>query len=159
MTTCLSLVLVTTILFGSTIGLISDCLFSKEDHSHSMDETQIDGIDVDNVDDAASEGSTSSSNFSELQHPNRAPLAPSVNSGSALASGVMNDNYQRAESASHVENSVNQQAKRETMKLKKKKGCFSYIERFDEFCMKPIFIHRYNKAKQLEADDFANDFC
>ena len=65
-TTCLSLVLVTTILFGSTIGLISDCLFGKEDHSHSMDETQMDGIDVDNVDDAASAGSTESSEFSEL---------------------------------------------------------------------------------------------
>lgn len=32
-TTCLTLVLVTTILFGSTVGLISDCLFKKIDES------------------------------------------------------------------------------------------------------------------------------
>jgi len=33
------------------------------------------------------------------------------------------------------------------------------IERFDNFCMKPIFIHKYTKEKEQIADDFANDFC
>lgn len=32
-TTCLSLVLITTIVFGSTVGLIGDCLFKKVDES------------------------------------------------------------------------------------------------------------------------------
>ena len=29
------------------------------------------------------------------------------------------------------------------------------IERFDNFCMKPIFIHKYTKEKEQIADDFA----
>ena len=43
-------------------------------------------------------------------------------------------------------------------KEQKKKGCFGYLERFDEYCMKPIFIHKYTKEKEQEADTFANDF-
>ena len=81
-TTCLSLVLVTTILFGSTIGLIGDCLFKKDGE---IDQTAADAIDVTNIDDDVSAGSSESSEYSEIQHPNRAPLAPSVYSNSQVA--------------------------------------------------------------------------
>jgi NhaP-type Na+/H+ or K+/H+ antiporter len=95
-TTCLSLVLITTILFGSTVGLVGDCLFKKanEDVAGSGEE-----IEVSNVDDDASQAAVSSdsSEYSEVQHPNKAPLPMSVYSNSRLAS-TANDHYQRAES-------------------------------------------------------------
>lgn len=35
-TTCLALVVFTTIVFGSTVGLLSDCLFRKENEEKKM---------------------------------------------------------------------------------------------------------------------------
>ena len=41
---------------------------------------------------------------------------------------------------------------------KARKSCGSYLMRFDEFCMKPIFIRKYTPDKAHAAEDFANDY-
>ena len=56
---------------------------------------------------------------------------------------------------SFVDSESNQERRR---KKKKTKGCLGYILKFDESCMKPIFIHKYTKEKEAEADHFAKDF-
>ena len=69
-TTCLSLVLISTVLFGSTVGLIGSCLglsASKEDEKKEEIEQQTENVeDLDEVSD-------SSSDASEMMHPNRMP--------------------------------------------------------------------------------------
>ena len=41
---------------------------------------------------------------------------------------------------------------------KKNKYCCFYLRRFDEFCMKPIFIRRYNAKKAHMAEEFAFEY-
>ena len=68
-TTCLSLVLFTTVFFGSTIGLLSVCLFEKKN-----DDALVEDVDEEEEDDPQNsifnETSSSSSQRSLLQHPN-----------------------------------------------------------------------------------------
>ena len=60
-TTCLTLVLFTTIFFGSTVGLLSKCLFRKPSDDINVQ------IQVDEMNSSVSSVST---NRSELLHPN-----------------------------------------------------------------------------------------
>ena len=68
-TTCLTLVLFTTVFFGSTIGLLSVCLFERKN-----DVAQVEDVDEEEEDDPQNsifnESSSSSSQRSLLQHPN-----------------------------------------------------------------------------------------
>ena len=41
---------------------------------------------------------------------------------------------------------------------KKRKSCGSYLKRFDEFCLKPIFIRKYDPTKMRLQEDFAYEF-
>lgn len=47
---------------------------------------------------------------------------------------------------------------RSSVATKKRKSCGSYLKRFDEFCMKPIFIRKYDAAKARMAEDFVYDY-
>ena len=57
---------------------------------------------------------------------------------------VDNDDFQRASTSRHHH--------------KHRRGCCGYMEKFDNFCMKPIFIYKYTRQAEKEMDDFANDF-
>jgi len=62
--TCLTLVIVTTILFGSTVGVVGHCLFKWDDHSQH--------------DEALDDALSNDSHYSGIHHPNLAPLPESV---------------------------------------------------------------------------------
>ena len=50
------------------------------------------------------------------------------------------------------------QARRQRREKKKRKSCGAYIARFDEFCMKPIFIRKYTPESERLAENFAYEF-
>jgi len=134
-TTCLALVLITTVLFGSTIGLIGDCLF-KDEEGTPEGESNLE-----------TENSSDSSEPEGLFHPNKEENSRS-SAHTSNHTSLLDDDFQN----------MGQSQVSAVKKSKKSKGCFYYIGRFDEFCMKPIFIYKYTKNKAKEADDFANDF-
>ena len=80
-TTCLSLVVFTTIFFGSTVGLISTCLFAdkekKSKQEREADASREIGQMENGVEDDASDASSVSSHRSGLHHPNVKPLVTS----------------------------------------------------------------------------------
>ena len=91
-TTCLSLVLITTIVFGSTVSLVSSCLFGDQ-HKKKSESSEVneeegaeDKVQVDDEDDDLSdnnlESSDSSSERSGFHVPNLAKMSDSNFSGS-----------------------------------------------------------------------------
>lgn len=170
-TTCLSLVLITTIIFGSTVSLVSHCLFGDP---HKKIKEGEDGEEIEGEEDAADgeakdedEGdlatsddnygtSDSSSERSGFHIPNMAKMSDSNHSESAVHTNQ--DDYQRAPSGSQVDGGSGVSPRRNTEHKKKRKSCGSYLQRFDEFCMKPIFIRKYNPEKAHLAEDFVYDY-
>lgn len=154
-TTCLSLVLLTTIIFGSTVGLLGHCLFPEE---KKKDQTVADGqeeeqkIEVENED--ASDGSSESSHYSEIYHPNKAPTSVQAESFNLQAS----DDYQRASANDGGEGEQVPPERQSSIRRKQKKSCVSYLQRFDEFCMKPIFIRKYTAENERLADMFVETY-
>ena len=176
-TTCLSLVLITTIVFGSTVSLVSHCLFGdphkkvkKDGDKNEGDEAAEDEAaeDVDDDDDLSGdqyEDSDDTSERSGFHVPNLAKMSDSHYSGShqakpatgAPAAGGANDDFLRAPSGSQV-NSSGSPRRSNTLSKKKRNSCGSYLQRFDEYCMKPIFIRKYNPEKAHLAEDFVYDY-
>lgn len=71
-TTCLALVLITTIVFGSTVGLLSVCLFPKNAKAGVKAEIVEQGEDSNEADDAfRTVSSGGSSDRSQILHPNQ----------------------------------------------------------------------------------------
>ena len=128
-TTCLTLVLFTTIFFGSTVGLLSKCLFRKP------------SADVEAIDpDLNSSVSSVSTNRSELVHPN---LLKSDNKSASDVTG------KQAKQQTLVEPLVGSDSAGQKGASKKpyKVGCSRYLQRFDEHIMKPLFIYKYHRLK------------
>ena len=153
-TTCLSLVVITTIIFGSTVSLVSYCLFGDVHKKAKKEGKEIstnlveDAQDV--TDDALGSSSDSSSERSGFQGPNARPM-----SESAISSGMLggSDNFNRANTGGSYEASGSRRKSE-----KKRKTCGSYLKRFDEMCLKPIFIRKYNPEKAHLAEDFVYDY-
>ena len=121
-TTSLSLVLITTILFGSTVGLLSVCLFEKK-KSEEEEEEEEDEEPQETVEEAfADQSSSSSSNRSQLLHPN-------LEDGSISGPPTNND-------PDHAK------------KKKQRIGCCAkFTTRLDEGILKPMFIYKYKPFK------------
>lgn len=132
-TTCLSLVVFTTVFFGSTVGLLGKCLFDKTpevgaDDNEVEEEVEIPSYEV-------SVGSDlSSKSVSELH----APL-------------IHHNAKEEADTSSSEE---------EEKKKKKKKNptCVDYLRRFDELIMRPVFIYHYEKDMVNRAREFYDLF-
>ena len=80
-TTSLSLVLITTVLFGSTVGVVGDCLFKKA-------EEDVEAENVENLESASSD----SSEYSGIVHPNRETV---VSTSDQASETCENEDYQR----------------------------------------------------------------
>ena len=94
-TTCLSLVVVSTIVFGSTVSLVSYCLFGDVHKKAKKEGKGVDANLVEEVQDVTDDALGSSSDTSErsgFQGPNARPM-----SESAVSSGMLggNDNFHR----------------------------------------------------------------
>jgi len=137
-TTCLSLVVVTTIFFGSTVGLLGAFLFKNPNALVEEDEC------------ALSVNSSVAESFHHMQHPNMDDDL------------TANDDYKRApemQVEAVVGHDKDGKAIRKTLSLSKrnrKGGCTKYIQTFDENIMKPIFIYKYNRKYEKQAEDFFN---
>ena len=159
-TTCLTLVLFSTIVFGSTVGLVSNCLFGDM-HGKKKDESvkdrNVEAVDEDDEDELSDPNeavsSDSSSERSGFHGPNQYPLADSQYSGSLVNDGS-GDGFTRAPSGSQVDSA----RRSSTQRKPKRKSCGNYLQRFDEFCMKPIFIRKYTSDKAHMNEAFFNDF-
>ena len=157
-TTCLSLVLITTIIYGSTVGVINSCLFPESRHKKKEEDEEIDD-EIEEAEDVDDESSDASSERSELKHPNRLPQPLS-----SLGSVTADDNYLSANALnsapreSGTRETTSSQARRSRREKKKRKSCGAYIARFDEFCMKPIFIRKYTPEAERLAENFAYEF-
>jgi hypothetical protein len=123
-TTCLSLVIVSTVVFGSTIGLISKCIFKNSKEPETI-ETEFNKEPLLKVktDDEKDDGyssvykSDTKTAYVDVQHPNLAK-------------------------------------KQSSHKEPKLRGCAKYLNRFDEMIMKPIFIHKYERNMARQSKDF-----
>lgn len=81
-TTCLTLVVLTTVLFGSTVGLLGSCLFDKSKEPKKQEgeieeEVKEPLQEVASPDNESDDSSDASSDRSEMQHPNQKPLVVS----------------------------------------------------------------------------------
>ena len=125
-TTCLTLVLFTTIVFGSTVGLLSKCLFRKP--AEDAEQQLSDELD-------ANSSASSVSAYEEMEHPNKQYLLETPQAADLLATS------DRPSGQRKRPYSV---------------GCAKYLQRFDEAIMKPLFIYKYERTKSKDAEDFFN---
>ena len=85
--------------------------------------------------------------------PNAQPMSESNLGSAMLASG--NDDFNRASTGNQDSAAA---GRRSSSHHKKRKSCGSYLQRFDEFCLKPIFIRKYDPEKAHMAEDFVYDY-
>jgi len=123
-TTCLSLVVITTIIFGSTVSLVSYCLFGdihkpvkKEEGQNESSANLIDETNNDLGESSSSE----SSDRSGFQGPNVRPMSESQVSASMLNSHV--DDYNRVQAGSQEASG----SRRGSVVNRKRKSCGSYL--------------------------------
>jgi len=99
--------------------------------------------------------SSDSSHRSGIYHPNRAPLASSVADSQSALNNQEDGNYVRADSNGDGFRVSSEEIQ---PKRKRKTGCIDYMSRFDEFCMKPIFIRKYTAENERIADEFVETY-
>lgn len=137
-TTCLSLVVVTTIFFGSTVGLLGAYLFKNPNHLVEEDECVLSG------------NSSISHSYDEMQHPNFDD------------DKTANDDFKRVPDMQveavigHDEHGNPVKRTLSFNKRSSKGGCKKYLQTFDENIMKPIFIYKHNRQYEKQAEDFFN---
>ena len=127
-TTCLTLVVVSTIFFGSTVGLLGKCLFKEDKQEESLEPVE-EEEDSDDVSYDLSQLSGSETKHEPIVH--------------------YNEEEQQDSSEDDHEDMIKGKQKR-----KYRKGCALYVKRFDELILRPIFIYKYEKDKEARARDF-----
>lgn len=131
-TTCLSLVVFTTVFFGSTVGLLSKCFFSKK--------------------------KTNSAQAALLEEANdSASYALSVSS-EALSLSSKSSHRETLVHYNEMTHDEHTEMNFEKKKSRKSNSCAVYLKRFDELIMRPIFIYRYEKQMQDKAREFYDIF-
>ena len=140
-TTCLTLVVVSTVFFGSTVGLLGKCMFGSHSEAETEREVKRERENIERVDsvgdDTMSNTDSTESRYEPLLHENE---RESLNSRTAKNEGEEpGDCFQRAGE-------------------KKKKKCSDYLIRFDKLIMRPILIHKYEKDKTARAQEFYDMF-
>ena len=138
-TTSLTLVVVSTIFFGSTVGLLGKCLFDK-----NPDPPEVEEETGEAEDDMGSQASY------ELSLPSNAN--DSESSKSSVREQLLHYNEQDADDSS---SSADSHAKR---KRRKQPRCSDFLRRFDELIMRPIFIYHYEKDMHNRAREFYDLF-
>ena len=123
-TTCLTLVVFTTIFFGSTVGVLGKCLF-PEPESDDTAAVEVTG-----------DGEGSMSSFNENE--------------SSLSSQVRQPLMHYNEKKELEAGSEHPTATKES----KKRTCGDYVRRFDELIMRPLLIHKYEANKEERVRDF-----
>jgi hypothetical protein len=132
-TTSLSLVLVTTLLFGSFLGLLSIGLFGDQDKDEKKDypkpNTNIQEPLIEEDEMESDPLSGSDSEFEEFQHPNMAPSQTQLMS------------------------------KSQYLKRHQKMGkCQKMLKRWDEFHIRPFLIYKYEHDKMAMAAKYFDMF-
>ena len=136
-TTCLTLVVVTTIFFGSTVGLLGKCLFDKVPEAGALEEEE-DKEDVEQLED-------------ELDDAASYAFSDSESSKSSLREKLIHYNEKDADSSSTS-------SEEDKKKKKRKTTCAGYLRRIDELIMRPIFIYHYEKDMHNKAREFYDLF-
>lgn len=138
-TTCLTLVVFTTIFFGSTVGLLGKCLFKESEAEEEAKEEANNQVGVEEVD---SVGTDSMSNSSDKSSQINQPLI-----------------HYNEQMETEERNSVNHSAQSAAQKKKNQKGtCGQYIKRFDKLILRPLLIYKYEKDKEARAKEFYEMF-
>lgn len=133
-TTSLSLVIFTTVVFGSTVGLVQRCLFGKrENHSEVDNSKKVNEREVTTTPDRLDQISENSKDYESVD----------LSEASSNYQALLHPNQEEAESATH-------RIKQYTVHT----GCVKYLRRFDEVIMKPIFIYKYEKKMQKKSKEF-----
>lgn len=153
-TTSLLLVIFTTVVFGSTVGLLQNCLMGSADKDEVIEE-----VTAQNVENKDEEGSP-------MKHPNAINdnEENSCNSydESSSEDAEDNDNYEHMvhpnEENASTQGPLNGTKKKSKSEKKKYTGCSKYLHRFDELIMKPIFIYNYERNMQKKSKEFFNLF-
>lgn len=125
-TTCLTLVVFTTIFFGSTVGLLGKFLFKEKAPDAELEDSKDRSASF--VSEAISSSSSDKSSHREqLIHYNQQDDDTDMNT---------------------------QALTRNLTKRKHKKGCVDYLKIFDNTIMRPVFIYHYEKDMERKATDF-----
>mmetsp|Transcript_9362 Transcript_9362/g.14206 ORF Transcript_9362/g.14206 Transcript_9362/m.14206 type:complete len:419 (+) Transcript_9362:778-2034(+) len=129
-TTSLALVVFTTVVFGSTMGLLNKCLYSEK-----------------KVVDTLLSNSTN-----QKQRENTEQLIkPAINGEESFESVDLSGSESSYERLMHPNEEHHRYKRIHT-------GCGKYLNRFDELIMKPIFIYKYEKNMQKKSREFFNLF-
>ena len=133
-TTCLTLVVFTTVFFGSTVGVLGKCLFGDGDEKAEQVAQEAEIDDSVGADTLSSSSSKSSQVHQPLLHYNEQQETNSAN----------NQNQDGGSS----------NLKQEAEKKKKGTSCSDLLKRFDQLIMRPLLIHKYEKDKEARAREF-----
>ena len=141
-TTSLLLVIFTTVVFGSTVGLLQNCLMGSP-KEEVKEEAEGENLELEKKDE---EGSP-------MRHPNAINDNDehSYNSYDQSSSDDAEDNdkyetmvHPNEENAS-TQGPLTGEKRRKSASKKQYTGCSKYLHRFDELIMKPIFIYNYER--------------
>ena len=127
-TTSLTLVVVSTVFFGSTVGVLGKCLFAKEKEA---EQEELEENKAEESDDVSYDLSQISNKDEQLHEP------------------LVHYNDQVQSSDDDHEDEIQGKVKK-----KYRKGCALYVKRLDELIIRPIFIYKYEKDKEARARDF-----
>lgn len=130
-TTSLALVVFTTVVYGSTVGVLQKCMepksefkfsesfknFLKSDKKIEKVDLKDDDYEMNSENDSMDLSEDEESEYEDMLHPNEAPV-------------------------------------KKEKSVRKYKGCVKYMHRIDELVMKPMFIYKYEKNISKKSQDF-----
>jgi len=145
-TTCLTLVVFSTIFFGSTVGLLGKFLFDASPIEPGIEE-------ADAEEDAVMKEALDDSYLLSLPSDVRSNISGNSSVSDLRAPLIHYNDQEEADSSDSSE--------ADKMKPKKKGKaltCTHYIRAFDELIMRPIFIYHYEKRMHDRAREFYDLF-
>ena len=164
-TTTLALVIITTLVFGTFMPVIRNCLFppNKEGAEDDIDEDQQQVmLTVDNMDNQPDAGANKdaknfvSANFGGVQRKS-GDLQRDTN-GNIKSADPQEEEEQRE--SSHYEEVVHPNDERdvdsdsENSENANKRGCAFYFKKLDKEILRPLCIYKYNYEKMHRQDDY-----
>ena len=135
-TTCLAIIIGSTIVFGSTVGLVSKCCFREPSEDLNVVTEDVLNSSVSSMD---------------------TPRSPMVHPNALLSANKQQSDFDMSNRKKQLSQPLLEPSE-DTIEKKKpyKMGCSRYLQRFDEQIMKPLFIHKYHHYKAKDAEDFFN---
>ena len=135
-TTCLAIILGSTIVFGSTVGLVTKCCFRRPSEDLNVVTEDVLNSSVSSID---------------------TPRSPMVHPNALLSASKQQSDFDMSNRKKQLNQPLLEPSESGSVRKKPyKMGCVRYLQRFDELILRPLFIHKYHHFKAKDAEDFFN---